>query len=364
MSDHQIQPELDSFPRRRHIPGGVFGRAWVKHHLEFWQRCTVEHYDADTVTVTLDHLEELTVPHDHVQNLELEPGDLVFVKLAPHYIYGNPAFIVRVKDETAEVKYPHSIYGKTERLTVFLRDLQFYHELEESHWRKGAHVFAFRDIRFIPEMFLFFPGIVLDTQDEVLVHVEFSDGHNAILPTTLLEKPTFDPGDIVFTCTSYVSHAINPVASWGPCRVVERKGDRLVLQDGSGQPFETPINMITILPKGYRMIDGIFERIPANSEGAYKPTECHTVHVIRTEHWSSAASDPITREHVNALLASDATLAWTTGDRIAWHGIPCFWWNRHEIRSDRPSEKQLAKLIEIAIELDANVIGDDGREYH
>jgi hypothetical protein len=198
----------------------------------------------------------------------------------------------------------------------------------------------------------------------VLVHVEFNDGTNLIVPTTLLERPDFDEGDAVYTCTSYVSHAINPIASWTPCRIVERDGDQLTLQDGTGEPFQAPISMVTVLPRGYRMIDGVFERIPAAGGSAFKPSESNSVHVIRTEHISSAANDPITREHVKALLEADATLEWASGDRLAWKQDPCFWWNRYEIRCDRPTDAQLAKLIEIAITLDANVIGDDGAEYH
>jgi hypothetical protein len=47
-----------------------------------------------------------------------------------------------------------------------------------------------------------------------------------------------------------------------------------------------------------------------------------------------------------------------------WNGLPCFWWNQSAIVCTGPSERQLSKMIEIAVELDANVLGDDGKEYH
>ena len=39
-------------------------------------------------------------------------------------------------------------------------------------------------------------------------------------------------------------------------------------------------------------------------------------------------------------------------------------WYRNEIRCAGPNEAQLAKMIEMAVEFDANVLGDDGEEYH
>jgi hypothetical protein len=79
------------------------------------------------------------------------------------------------------------------------------------------------------------------------------------------------------------------------------------------------------------------------------------------------------------LIASDAELAWSIAHPaipsdvhddashhfvILWKGRPCFWRRRNEIRCDRPNEDQLAKMTRIAMALDANVVGHDGREYH
>lgn len=108
-------------------------------------------------------------------------------------------------------------------------------------------------------------------------------------------------------------------------------------------------------------------------------TMAYDVHIVRTEHWLDAPNDPVTKEQVDALIASDPELAWSRRDwvdmsdddgkvtryyAILWHGGPTFWWYGTEIICSGPSEDQLAKMISMAIELDANVIGDDGEEYH
>lgn len=105
----------------------------------------------------------------------------------------------------------------------------------------------------------------------------------------------------------------------------------------------------------------------------------YDAHIVRTERWLDAADDPITKPQVDALIAADTELAWSAAEwtdmsaedgkvtryfAIVWNGDPCFWWYRNEIRCAGPSEEQLAKMIEMAMELDANVIGDDGEAYH
>jgi hypothetical protein len=104
----------------------------------------------------------------------------------------------------------------------------------------------------------------------------------------------------------------------------------------------------------------------------------YDVHIVRTDSWLDAARDPITRPQVDALIASDSELAWSTDDwvdmsdddgkvtryfAILWNGEPCFWWYRNRIECAGPSREQLAKMVEMAVELHANVIGDDGEAY-
>jgi hypothetical protein len=105
----------------------------------------------------------------------------------------------------------------------------------------------------------------------------------------------------------------------------------------------------------------------------------YDVHIVRTETWFDAESEPITKPQVDALIAADPELAWSTRDwvgmrdgrgrkvtryyAILWKGQPCFWWYRYEIRCCGPSEEQVGKMVELAAKLKANVIGDDGEAY-
>ncbi len=216
------------------------------------------------------------------------------------------------------------------------------------------------------------PTTVERVHFDVCVELEFGDGGSGLAPITLVEKPELNPGDIVYTCTSFVSHGINPDERWSPCRIIKRNGDNFFLQDGTGDQFESDISMIGVLPKGYQMFDGKFEKISASLPAdvrrpALEPSGFGDVHIIRTDAWQDAADEPITKAQVDALIALDPELAWSADHRsfsILWDGHPCFWWDRHEIRCAMPTEVQLAKMIAMAIELDANVIGDDGKEYH
>lgn len=106
----------------------------------------------------------------------------------------------------------------------------------------------------------------------------------------------------------------------------------------------------------------------------------YDVHIVRTQHWFDAAEDPITQEQVDALIASDLELAWSTQDwvdmregrgqkvtrfyMILWKGQPSFLWYRDQIKCSGPSEEQVGKMVEIAARMGANVLGDDGEAYH
>ena len=106
----------------------------------------------------------------------------------------------------------------------------------------------------------------------------------------------------------------------------------------------------------------------------------YDVHIVRTDNWLDSESDPITKPQVDALIAADPELAWSTNDwvdmrhgrgkkatryyMILWKGRPCFWWYRHEITCSGPSEEQVGKMVEMAAKLGANVLGDDHEAYH
>jgi hypothetical protein len=356
----------------------------VKRDLEFWQRCTIEQYGETEVTVVLDNLDELTVAPDHVETFQLETGDLVFVQHWPGSISGFPGFVVSVAGEVVDVEFPEALYGETTRRKHFLRDIRFYDEWTLVDWKKGDSVFAYKAIQFYPPLFLLFPATVERIQFEVCVQVEFGDGEHAHVPSTLIEPLDVKVGDFVHTCTSFLRHGTNPDERWSPCRAVHRAGDNLLLQDGTGGRFESHLSMVAVLPKGYRMVDGKFEKgpidfLPDTAVPKSEPAAPYEVYILRTESWKDAANDPITKAHVDKLVASDPELAWAAGEwfdmrlderskprpvAILWKGQPDFAWNGAGIQCTRPNEEQLAKMIDMAVELDANVIGDDGREYH
>ena len=105
----------------------------------------------------------------------------------------------------------------------------------------------------------------------------------------------------------------------------------------------------------------------------------YDLHIVRTDNWLDAANDPITKDEVDALIASDPELAWSAKEwgsmrdgagqkitryfMILWNGDPCFWWYRDQIMCSGPSEEQVGKLVEMAVKLRANAFGDDGEAY-
>ena len=104
----------------------------------------------------------------------------------------------------------------------------------------------------------------------------------------------------------------------------------------------------------------------------------YDLHIVRTKDWAEAASKPITKQDVDALIAADPELAWSTDDyvemaddagvttkyfMITWQGQPCFWWYRDQIQCSGPDEAQQEKLVRIARALNAYAVGDDGEHY-
>ncbi len=104
----------------------------------------------------------------------------------------------------------------------------------------------------------------------------------------------------------------------------------------------------------------------------------YDLHIVRTRDWLEASSMPITESDVQALIASDPELAWSTTDyvdmtddrgavtrfwAITWRGQPCFWWHRDQIKCSGPDDAQQAKLVQMGQALKAFVVGDDGEIY-
>lgn len=174
-----------------------------------------------------------------------------------------------------------------------------------------------------------------------------------------------------------MSHGTIPDERWGPCKVLERAGNNLIVQDGAGERFEVTTNMIAVLPKGYQMFDGKFERIGREmTRSVVEDSTPDTIHIVRTDDWRKAGAAPITRAHVDELMLSDPELAWSIaawtvhdaqsprGMPILWRGDEGFWWTGNSIRCRQPSHAQLAKMIEIAVQLDANVLSHECAELH
>jgi hypothetical protein len=104
----------------------------------------------------------------------------------------------------------------------------------------------------------------------------------------------------------------------------------------------------------------------------------YDLHIVRTKDWLDAASAPITKSDVDALIAGDPELAWSTTDyvdmrddagavtrywMITWRGQSCFWWYRDQIQCSGPDDAQQMKLARIARALNAHAVGDDGEHY-
>ena len=104
----------------------------------------------------------------------------------------------------------------------------------------------------------------------------------------------------------------------------------------------------------------------------------YDLHIVRTKDWTEASSAPITKQDVDALIAGDSELAWSTTDyvdmkdttgvstryyMITWQGKPCFWWYRDQIQCSGPDDAQQMKLAQMARALNAHAVGDDGERY-
>jgi hypothetical protein len=104
----------------------------------------------------------------------------------------------------------------------------------------------------------------------------------------------------------------------------------------------------------------------------------YDLHIVRTKHWLDAANAPITKAEVDALVASDPELEWSTTDyvdmsddtgaviryfMISWRGRACFWWYRDQIQCSNPDDAQQMKLAQIARTLKAYTVGDEGERY-
>ena len=104
----------------------------------------------------------------------------------------------------------------------------------------------------------------------------------------------------------------------------------------------------------------------------------YDIHIVRTNDWTDSASQPVTKQEVDALIAADSELEWSTTDYIDmsddkgvvtryflinWKDVPCFWWYRDQLQCSNPDEAQQLKFAQIARALNAHCIGDDNERY-
>jgi hypothetical protein len=101
----------------------------------------------------------------------------------------------------------------------------------------------------------------------------------------------------------------------------------------------------------------------------------YDLHITRAEDWSDSEKTPITKEEWAAVVAADPELRWdadndqfnrfqanwinpASGEERGW-----FAWSDGEISTKNPDRAQLAKMLQIAERLGAQVLGDDGEKY-
>jgi hypothetical protein len=109
----------------------------------------------------------------------------------------------------------------------------------------------------------------------------------------------------------------------------------------------------------------------------------YDLHIVRTRQWVDADRHPITKADVDALIAADTELSWSTSDffettnpetgeairittryyAIEWKGTITFWWDGKEIECKNPAESQQVKMIKMARVLRAMVVGDEDEIY-
>ena len=105
----------------------------------------------------------------------------------------------------------------------------------------------------------------------------------------------------------------------------------------------------------------------------------YDLHIVRCDHGTDAASHPISKDDIDALVSSDPELAWSKDDfvemrdsetnliaryyAILWNNVPLFIWLRHQVTCKNPDDKQIAKMVRMAEALNARVVGDDGERY-
>lgn len=102
----------------------------------------------------------------------------------------------------------------------------------------------------------------------------------------------------------------------------------------------------------------------------------YDLHITRADDWTKSRERPITEAEWLAVITSDPELrpsesnerngliaAFWTGYPESRTGSDCFYLKYGRITEKNPDKTVIRKMVEIARELDARVLGDDDEEY-
>lgn len=96
----------------------------------------------------------------------------------------------------------------------------------------------------------------------------------------------------------------------------------------------------------------------------------YDLHITRADTWLDSEAAPITIDEWEEYVRTDPSLRpdeEASPECMVWADHPkepCpLWWSDGEVRCKNPDEPTVAKLVAIAQQLDARVVGDDGEEY-
>ena len=98
------------------------------------------------------------------------------------------------------------------------------------------------------------------------------------------------------------------------------------------------------------------------------------IHITRAEYWPLSEQNPIRQEEWLALIEADPELVidpFYEGTFARWlaHKVgraceyPWFDWHEGRVFTKHPDNRTIAKMLEIASKLSAQVQGDDGERY-
>ena len=95
----------------------------------------------------------------------------------------------------------------------------------------------------------------------------------------------------------------------------------------------------------------------------------YDIHITRRENWSDDEGPTITREEWQAILVNNPELEHFNEEDAVWMLDPsrctgrCFWYTGSKIFVKKPNRAVLMKMLDIAQQLGARVMGDDEEVY-